>query len=413
MTSASARQPRPFASDERGSVAIIFGLMFLALTFIAGMAIDYARITHTNSRLTAAIDSAALAAGKALLDGRYTDEEIEQLALAYFNENIQTSGEGFGDIGTVTVDLNRDTGAVTMTVDAEVPMTITRIAGFEKANLPIAAATLFNQTDIELSMALDVTGSMSGQKLADLKVAAKDLVDILLPDGGTPNKVRIGLAPYSAAMNAGSYASVVSNGASTDSCVWERTGAEAYSDAAPGAGTYFNAGGTPKDIDATEGKSSYSCPKAKLEPLSDNKTVLKTAIDSYKAGGYTGGHFGAAWAWYLVSPEWASIWPSASEPADYDDSKTLKAIILMTDGIFNTAYYNGTSSYQAVETCDSMKAKDVVVYAVGFQAPSGAESTLKSCASTELHYFKATNGEELRTAFVAIAQQLNNLRLTQ
>jgi len=52
------------------------------------------------------------------------------------------------------------------------------------------------QQDIDLSMALDVTGSMgSAGKLDALKAAAQDLFDILLPDGGKPHKVRIALAP--------------------------------------------------------------------------------------------------------------------------------------------------------------------------------------------------------------------------
>ena len=84
----------------------------------------------------------------------------------------------------------------------------------------------------------------------------------------------------------------------------------------------------------------------------------------------------------------------------------------MTDGIFNTAYYNGTSSSQAVSLCENMKEQGVVVYAVGFQAPVGAEATLKSCATSEDHYFKATSGSELQEAFTTIAQELNNLRLT-
>ena len=49
------------------------------------------------------------------------------------------------------------------------------------------AAVNAEQHDIELAMALDVTGSMSGSKIADLRTAATDLVDILLPAGGTPN----------------------------------------------------------------------------------------------------------------------------------------------------------------------------------------------------------------------------------
>ncbi len=399
-----------FATDERGTVAVLFGLMFTVLTFSAGMAIDYGRVVHTQTKFSAAVDAATLAAGRALLSGG-TEAEAEAIAIKFLEENVDASAL-HATYKTPDVDVDVATGGVTVSVSPVVQMTLTSILGFDTITVPVTASTKFDSKDIELGMALDITGSMAGSKIADLKTAAKDLVEILLPDGGTQNKVRIGLAPYSAAVNLHKYASAVSGGASTDGCVWERTGANAFTDAAPSSGHYFHAGGVPKDIDATEGTSSYLCPKAKLEPLTDDKGVLKAAINSYKADGFTAGHIGATWAWNLISPDWDSIWPIASKPVSYGDGKTLKAIILMTDGIFNTAYYNGTSSGQAVNLCDAMKVQGVVVYAIGFKAPAGAETTLKTCATSEDHYFNANNGSELQEAFVAIAQQLNNLRLT-
>lgn len=77
-----------------------------------------------------------------------------------------------------------------------VPTTLTRLAGVNDFVFPVVASTSYEQQDIDLSMALDVTGSMgSAGKLDALKAAAQDLFDILLPDGGKPHKVRIALAP--------------------------------------------------------------------------------------------------------------------------------------------------------------------------------------------------------------------------
>ena len=410
MLSALMTTERRLSKDESGNVAIMFALVLVVLTFTAGMAIDYSRVAHTNSKIAAAADAAALAAGRALLDGRYTDAEIKTLAQAYFQENL--SDGGFGTISNLTVTVNRDNSTVTFDVDADVPMTLTKVMGYDKADLPVSSAVVFEQNDIELSLALDITGSMRGKKLADLKEASNDLIDILMPDAGTSHNVRIGIAPYAAAVNAGPYAANVSNNASIDGCVWERTGPQAFTAAAPGSGAYLSAGATPRDIDLSEGISFYSCPRATVTPLTDDKRALKDDIRALRAGGYTAGHLGAAWASYLISPEWSSIWPASSAPVAYDDTNTIKVALLMTDGIFNTAYQNGASNYQAVEICNSMKNEDVLVYAVGFQAPSAAQDTLKSCASTANHYFKADDAEELRSAFIAIAKQLTNLRLT-
>jgi Flp pilus assembly protein TadG len=401
MTSKVTTLAQRFASEERGTVAVLFGLMFMVLVLMTGVAVDHSRLIHSQSKIAAAADAAALAAGRGLLDGRMTDDEIKDMALKYFNENLGAGGK-FGDINQVRIAVNRQTGTVTVDVDAELPLTITRVAGFETFDVPVKSATIFDQKDIELGMALDVTGSMAGQKITDLKLAAKDLVDILLPDGGTQNKIRIGLAPYAAGVNAGAYAAAVTNNVST-ACVRERAGAERFTDATPGASAWIGY------------TNRMSCPSATIEPMTTDSDVLKAKIDTFTARGGTAGHLGAAWAWYLVSPEWASVWPSDSRPVAYSDDKTVKAIILMTDGEFNTAYVagNGNSPTQAQNLCSEMKGKNVVVYSIAFQSPADAEALLRQCATSADHYFSASDGETLRTAFQSIATNLNKLRLTQ
>ena len=299
--------------------------------------------------------------------------------------------------------LNRDQSTVTIHVDAAVPMTITKVQGFEEAAIGVDSAVNADQQDIELAMALDVTGSMSGSKIADLRTAATDLVDILMPSGGTPNKVRIAIAPYSASVNAGVYAATVTHGASANGCVHERGGAQAFTDAAPGPSTWLG---------FTHG---LYCPSAEVIPLTDDPDALKHTISRLSAGGSTAGHIGTAWADYLISPRWAGIWPASSAPVAYNDGKTLKAIVLMTDGEFNTWYVNanGDSGVQARKVCAEMKKNNVTVYTIGFMSPPEAQDLLKECASSENHFFNAENGNELRSAFIEIAQHLNNLRLTQ
>jgi Flp pilus assembly protein TadG len=392
-----------FAADEKGDVAVMFGLMFAVILLAVGFGIDYSRITHTTSKTLAAADAAALAGGHALLDGRMTDAQVKALTLKFFNENMAQGGH-YGQTSDVTVTVDRATGEVRVDANAKVDMSVMRTAGIDEVNVPVVSSVISDQKDIELAMALDVTGSMGGQKIADLRAAAKDLVDILLPDTPIPNRVRIGLAPYSNGVNAGIYANRVTNGTST-ACVRERGGAQAFTDALPAAGTFL--GALPVN----------SCPTAKIEPLTSDKTVLKNNINTYRAGGGTAGHLGAAWASYLVSPEWNPIWPVASQPVAYGEADTIKAIVLMTDGEFNTHYVNanGDSAAQARRVCTEAKreGRNVVIYSIGFQSPAAAEALLKDCATSPEHYFSANNGTELRQAFVEIAQQLTKLRLTQ
>ena len=50
----------------------------------------------------------------------------------------------------------------------------------------------------EIALMLDVSGSMSGTKLSDMKIAAKDLVGIVMQNNGASEyKARVALVPFS------------------------------------------------------------------------------------------------------------------------------------------------------------------------------------------------------------------------
>ena len=163
-----------------------------------------------------------------------------------------------------------------------------------------------------------------------------------------------------------------------------------------------------------------------IVPLSDDKQMLKNTVAAYTTSTSTAGQLGTNWAWNLISPKWNSIWPGASTPVAYHDSQTIKAVILMTDGEYNT--FDGQcdnggcnpygtrgqkSNAHAKAMCANMKAEGVVVYTVGFQINHPAAiDTLSTCATSADHYFKADNAAALKEAFSSIAQELNNLRLT-
>jgi Flp pilus assembly protein TadG len=412
-----------FARDDRGAVAVLFGLFFIVILMCIGLAVDYARTTHAKSEISAAADAAALAAGRALMEGGMTDAEIAAIGVRYFNENLRGGGT-FSNVADVRVIPNRADSTIEVQVNAGVPMTFMRVAGFQDVDTSTDSFTTFEAADLELSIALDVTGSMcnrgqrqpcgSARKLDALKAAATDLVDTLLTDEERPNMVRIGLAPYSASVQLGEFANAASDGSSTDGCVRERAGSSAHTDDSISVGGAYRGAGSLRDIDPTEGLQGYFCPEAEVVPLTADKALLNASIDGLTGVGSTAGHIGAQWAWNIISPNFTGLWPSASAPADYDDGKTTKAVILMTDGIFNMAYENDRSSVQALSICSGLGAKGVRVHTVAFEAPESAKTLLRSCAEQaggEFH--EADDGEALRTAFVSIARSLNSLRLTQ
>ena len=419
---------RSFAADERGNVAVMFALMSTVILLVAGIAIDYARTVNMSSRIGAAADAATLAAGRAMLDGKLNDAEVRQLANSFLRHNAEAGGAMSGKYSQPTISLDRDLGSVRVDVGVTVPTTLTRITGHKEMNAPVATAAVFEQKDVEVAMALDVTGSMTesagGQRKIDgLKFAFRRFVEKLIPEHKADGrKVRVAVAPYSSGVNMGGFAKGASGNRSRDNCVIERTGRAAASDSAVGAGSYFKVHeDQPKDTDNTEGRQEYTCPNATIIPLTDDRTLLTTTVDRYRASGSTGGHLGVQWAWNLVSENWGSFWGPDSRPDPYSrtkggkDAELVKAVILMTDGVFNTSFFNGGSSQQATALCGAMRHKNVLVFSIAFgNPPTQAKRTLENCATPGAEYYAdASNTAELDAALSRFAGTLTKLRLSQ
>jgi hypothetical protein len=168
-----------------------------------------------------------------------------------------------------------------------------------------------------------------------------------------------------------------------------------------------------------------------LLPLTKNKTSLHSKINSLVDGGNTAGHVGTAWAYYMLSPKWASVLPTASQPVAYGTPDTQKIAVLMTDGEYNQEHdskgvatgssgagssVNGTDSpYQAKAICQDMKNKGIEVYTVGFDLGGNATAidTLSKCASDASHFYNSATGDALKAAFRDIALKISTLYLSQ
>ena len=214
----------------------------------------------------------------------------------------------------------------------------------------------------------------------------------------------------------------------------ERAGNQKYTDAAPASGQYVMAHYTTS---SSGGKGVCTVPStAAIAPLTNDKSSLLTIVSNLKAAGGTAGHLGTAWAWYLLSPNWASLWPS-STPAPY--GTTVKKIaILMTDGEYNTQYdsngisvnqnsyptcsgaANGCSTTQARALCTAMKQQGISVYTIGFDLGGNqtAIDTLSQCATAPatptdpVQFYNVTSGVQLQQAFHDIALKLTSLYLS-
>ena len=76
---------------------------------------------------------------------------------------------------------------------------------------------------------------------------------------------------------------------------------------------------------------------------------------------------------------------------------------------------NGHSFDQAMALCSAMKAKDVIVYTVGFKVVNDqwARDLVNQCATDAKHVYMPSSGAALKDAFKAIGQDINSLRLAK
>ncbi|HEX4298069.1 MAG TPA: ubiquitin-activating E1 FCCH domain-containing protein [Devosia sp.] len=247
----------------------------------------------------------------------------------------------------------------------------------------------------------------------------------LYTSGGNAYCVKYGCLYYYFTSAAGGH-----NLYQVNNCPTERSGANAFTDVAPST-TRFN-------YNYVSGGSD--CITQTIQPLTSNKTTLHNLANSLTAANSTAGHLGLAWGWYMISPNFGYLWPTASQPAAYGRANLIKAVVLMTDGEFNIQYCNGvlssdsingtssqkincsapdgTSQNQAVALCNGIKAaaNDTVLYTVGFdlEGDTNAINLLRTCATSPADFFQATAGtSDLTTDFTAIAQDLNNLRISK
>ncbi|MGI9350487.1 MAG: vWA domain-containing protein [Rhizobiaceae bacterium] len=415
-------QAASFTSNQSGNIFMISALTIFAVISAAGVAVDYSRVSNAKFQMEQSLDAALLATGVEITNGEDDQAKLRAYFENFFLANLNNQ-TGFGeqfDISEFSVD--PDTGEVSAEAGVTVEATLMRVLGYDDLEIRSSASAIFDRTDVEVAMMLDVTGSMGRNgKLDDLKLAAKDAIDILIPNSNTKG-TRIGLVPYSWSVNAGHrQARMVTNGKSKR-CVTERAD-EASTDAS------YKVAEIGADSRAVDDKL---CPVNEIKPLTDKKGMLKREIGRFSAAGYTAGHLGVAWSYYVLSETWRDVWKEENDPAPY--SKDVEKIaILMTDGEFNT-FFQGTegsrtpygphaepSNTLALDLCADMKADKngapgITIYSIAFQAPSSAEATLRACANedteTDIYYFSAGNGQELREAFRSIAASIQRLRIS-
>ena len=415
--------------DSRGGTAIVVALAIPAVIGALGIALDTGLWYMEKRALQQQSDTASLGAVRALQAGA----SVNTAKVVAMND-AKRNGYVADTSTTFTVNSPPTSGpyagksnAVETVITKKLPLFFAKYFMTDGATIKARSVSYQNSVlgkNLEVSMMLDVSGSMGGNsevsgktKLQAMQEAAKALVDTVVQPTQTPFTSRVAIVPYSSAVNVGStyYTAVTNQTSSSWSTVVERAGTAAFTDDAPaankwlGAFKYKKANAQGAYASTVQSYTSNVPSTSLMNPLSTDKDALKGVIDNFSAVGSTAGHIGVAWTWYTLSPKWNGVFTGNAAPNAYDATKTQKVVVLLSDFDMNSYYEsaNGNSTVQTQTLCTNMKAAGVVIYTVGYHVDTNnttAVNLWKNCASSVNHRFTTTTVDGLLDAFKTIAQ---------
>jgi Flp pilus assembly protein TadG len=436
------------SSDRRGNVAIIMALCSGVLVTAVGGALDFSRSATVSSELQSALDSGALAAASLT-----QDRNPESVVRAYVEAALNDHPELLASLQlNVSADISLNSRMVTATASVAMPTTMLGLIGVNTLTLEHSTQAIEQVRDVEISLVLDVSGSMGGSKIRALQDAAVEFVEIVLA-ADAAERTSISVIPYNGGVRTPREVNeTVINGNTNQR---RRSGCVEMGRDYPTAMTLPSRGMefiNYWDTEQSNNNSSDFCPRSNMESefLSQNEGRLRGLINSLRAGGYTGLDVATMWGVRALDPGWrGKLGGSFSDrPAAYEDRDTIKILVVMTDGeataqtrpVWVTRqktdwwgnpqynrwgnpimeqYWDTETIYDArqarenmAEACDIAEANGVQIYTIAFQLNGQVNRDLmRNCANKPQNYYQVEN-LDIAEAFSAIAADINQLRLT-
>lgn len=342
--------------DESGVMAPQILFFFFIMLLVGGVAVDLMRFEARRVAVQQTMDRATLAA--ASLENTLIPQDVVN---SYFaTAGLEAELKGI----TVIETANGKTVRALATVRSDnYFMSMMDVPYLEADNRSQAEQRI---NDIEIMLVLDVSGSMAGAKLTNLKTAANEFITTVT-ENDPEGRVSIGIVPYNAQVNLGAplrskYTVTNAHGVANADCIelpsnvfstlaLSRTTPMPMMAVADTQGTTNKTNGWVSLTDtsyATPGNSAgrrWCNPSTNIDVTlpTKNKTSLTTAINALVADGNTSILLGMRWATALMDPGAKSMYNQligegampgamAGRPFEYDSSESMKVIVLMTDG---------------------------------------------------------------------------------
>jgi Flp pilus assembly protein TadG len=397
-------KPALFAKDRRGTSTLMFGLVSIPLIGAVGAMSDYSTAADARTKLQAVADSVALKLAKN--HTAKTDAELQ----AEGDALVRTLMIGRADATVGTVTVTRASQKINVVAAGTATARFSKFFGAGNTPIKATAQSVWGNRKLEIALVLDNTLSMnSSGKMTALKTAATNFINTMEAAATEADSVKIAIVPFNTTIKVGTaYASASwltmnyiasAQRPSWDGCVMDRDQPYDVSDDLPVPGTLATL------------YPARMCPQsslASIAPLSTNFGALRSKISSMTPAGYTNVTIGVAWGHVMLSNQ-----APMTEAAAYGTANVDKIMIVLTDGDNTQNRWTTTSSQIDQRTqlaCSAAKANNIRIYTI--RVIEGNASLLRGCATSTSMYYNVTSAAQLNPVFAAIAQSIQNLRLT-
>ena len=362
-----------FRREEDGAIVILSVFMFLIILFLGALGVDYMRFEMERAKLQSTLDRAVLAAAD-------IDQNLDPTAVV--NDYFTKSGLA-GSVTGVTVTQGLGFRSVSATAVKTIQTQLIHMLGVDTLSAPAAGAAEERVDNVEISLVLDISGSMqNNNKMQNMRAASIDFIDAIF-ENAAEDKVSLSVVPYNGQVNIGpdligKYnithrhnttfcvdlpASVYTSAALSRTLPMPQ---HAFADTFNSSNTYsttnISNGWDIRDnmLPSTQNRWCDPNPNNRIRVHSDNITQLRNYINALQPVGATSIDAGMRWGSALLDPSARSVVselvsegvvraPFAGRPYDYNDPDVLKVIVLMTDGehwpneFINDGFKSGTS----------------------------------------------------------------------
>jgi Flp pilus assembly protein TadG len=396
---------RRFGASQKGNVAMMLALSAVPMFLAAGASIDYARYYAGETKLQAALDSAALAAAAARGS---TNSERVAAAEAAFKENLRE-----GELAVAESDFQIKDGTVHAAADMKLPTSFMAVGGIDVMQLSaVTEIAIPDDKNAEIALVLDYSGSMEdriagGVKYIAMKNAAKKLITDL--EEANPSKVKFGLVPFSHHVYVTlpkAYVLGQTGSGNWTGCTQDRPYPANLSDDTPTASNNTKWGQPQAPEHASSGCSGYAAHNLRVTPLTDDFAGLKSQLDSMTPYAWTHIALGVEFGFHLLSDN-----PPFTTGVSYADKKTEKVMIVLTDGTQTEPAFGpggvrnvGQGEENLEALCENAKAKGITMMTVAYDLDdSTTRNRLRNCSTDPAkNFFVATDTAAVASAFDSI-----------